>query len=148
MRRLAKQRFVPILCLGLVIGVGACAKKSVEETSSTPAAPVSVTGLDLGRNVGGDKRVTESVNEFTPSDVIYASVRTSGTSSAATLKARWTYQDGQLVEETEQTIAPAGDAATEFHISKPEGWPLGRYKVEVFLNGSPAQSKEFDVKSS
>jgi uncharacterized protein YfaS (alpha-2-macroglobulin family) len=71
---------------------------------------------------------------------------TSGESSNTVLKARWTYADGQLVEESEQTIAPNGDAATEFHISKPDGWPAGRYRVEVSVNGVPTQSKDFQVK--
>jgi hypothetical protein len=62
------------------------------------------------------------------------------------LKARWTYQDGQVVDETEQAIAPTGDAATEFHISKPDGWPVGQYRVEVFLDGNPVQAMEFQVK--
>ncbi len=41
--------------------------------------------------------------------------------------------------------APTGDARTEFHISKPDGWPTGKYKLEVFLNGSSAATREFEV---
>ena len=67
-------------------------------------------------------------------------------SSSASLKARWTYEDGQVVDESAQTIAPTGGAAvTEFHISKPTGWPVGSYKVEVLLDGAPAGSKNFKV---
>ena len=65
--------------------------------------------------------------------------------TSATLKARWTYQDGQVVNESSQTIAAAGDARTEFHISKPDGWPAGKYTLEVFLNGSSAATKEIVV---
>jgi hypothetical protein len=90
--------------------------------------------------------VSEKVTDFHPNDVIYASVLTSGASQNAVLRARWTYENGQLVDETEQAIAPTGDAATEFHVSKPDGWPAGKYKIEVFLNGTPAQSKDFEVK--
>ena len=32
------------------------------------------------------------------------------------------------------------------YISKPSGWPVGKYKVEVSVDGSPAGSKEFEVK--
>jgi hypothetical protein len=35
---------------------------------------------------------------------------------------------------------------TEFHISKPDGLPAGKYKVEVLLNGNAAGSKDFTVK--
>ena len=141
----ANRVLIPLLCIGLAVGAAACAKKAAETPSTTPAQ-LSVTGLDLGRSVGGDKRVTEKVSDFRPNDVIYASVLTSGASPNAVLRARWTFGDGQLVSESEQTIAPSGDAATEFHVSKPDGWPVGKYKVEVFLNGTPAQSKDFEVK--
>ena len=63
-----------------------------------------------------------------------------------TLSARWTYEDGQLVSEGSETIAPTGPAATEFHIAKPDGWPPGNYRVEISANGSLAASKEFEVK--
>ena len=95
--------------------------------------------------MGGDKRVSEKVDQFSPNDVIYASVLTSGASSNAVLKARWTFEDGQLVKESEQQIAPTGDEATEFHISKPDGWPVGKYTLEVSVDGSPVATKEFSV---
>ena len=145
MLRFAVRALVPILCLGLALGATGCGKKDADSPAA-PAAGVTVTGLELGRSVGGDKRVSEKVDDFSPNDMIYASVLTSGTSSNATLKARWTFEDGQLVDESEQRIAPTGDAATEFHISKPDGWPVGKYKVEVFLNGSSARSMDFEVK--
>ena len=128
----------------LVVGVAACARKTPEAPPAAPAV-LTVTAVDLGRTIGGDKRVTEKVEKFARNDVIYASVLTSGTSPSAVLKAKWTFEDGQVVDETEQPIAPTGDAATEFHISKPDGWPPGKYKVEVSLNGSPVQTREFEV---
>ena len=72
---------------------------------------------------------------------------TSGAAPTATIRTRWTYQDGQVVDESEQVIAPTGDAATEFHIQKPDGWPTGKYKLEVFLNGTAVQTKDFEVKA-
>jgi hypothetical protein len=52
---------------------------------------------------------------------------------------------GLLVNESTQAIAPSGPAATEFHISKPGGWPAGKYKVQVSSNGSAAGAKDFEV---
>ena len=125
------------------------------QPSPPPAAPtttpsavsaVKVTALELGNQLGANKRVTDQKTSFAPSDTIYMSVITDGSAQSATLTARWTYQDGQLVNESTQTIAPTGNAATEFHIAKPSGWPAGRYKVEVTLNGNAAGTKEFEVK--
>ena len=83
---------------------------------------------------------------FSPQDTIYAAVSTTGTAANATLSAKWTYQDGQTVNDSSQTIAPSGPAVTTFHISKPDGWPAGNYKVEVSLDGKSVASKDFSVK--
>ena len=112
-----------------------------------PAAPVvTVTTLELGKQIGADKRVTQPGASFAPNDTIYVTVLTTGSAPSATLTAKWTYQDGQIVNESSQTIAPTGPTATEFHIAKPDGWPAGTYKVEVSLNGRSTGTKEFEVK--
>ena len=150
-----RQTFL-ILGLGLIVGVlSACGKsepppaqQATPPATSTPPAvsAVKVTTIELGSQLGTNKRVTEPKTSFAPSDTIYVSVVTEGTAQQATLTARWVYQDGQLVNESNQTIAPTGSAATEFHIAKPGGWPAGTYKVEVSLNGNAAGTKEFEVK--
>src|SRR5215510_7868038 len=113
----------------------------------SPSAPVvTVTTLELGKQIGADKRVTQPETSFAPKDTIYVTVLTTGSAPSATLTAKWTYQDGQVVNESTQTIAPTGPAATEFHIAKPDGWPAGTYKVEVSLNGRSTATKEFEVK--
>ena len=146
MGRIAQRLLVAVMCIGLAVGVTACAKKTSETPSTTATEELKVADVDLGRSIDSDKHVTEKVDTFHPTDVIYASVLTTGAAASAALKARWTYEDGQLVDETVKTIAPTGDAATEFHVSKPDGWPTGKYKLEVFLNGSSVQSKDFEVK--
>ena len=115
-------------------------------STTTPAQQgVSVTSVDLGTAVGADQKVTSPTTSFGPKDTIYAAVSTSGTASNATLGAKWTYQDGQTVNDSSQTIAPSGPAVTTFHISKPDGWPAGNYKVEISLNGTSVSSKDFTV---
>jgi hypothetical protein len=118
-------------------------------TTPAPApapAPVAVASVDVGNAVGADQRVTTPATQFAPQDTIYAAVSTTGSAANAVLNAKWTYQDGQTVNESSQTIAPSGPAVTTFHISKPDGWPAGNYKVEVSLNGMPAATKDFSVK--
>ena len=63
------------------------------------------------------------------------------------LHAKWTFGDaGKVVKEDDLNIAPTGPATNEFHISKPSGWPVGKYKVEITADGNPAGSKDFEVK--
>ena len=136
-------------CVGLAAAAGCSKKDDTGAAGSTATAtqPLRVTGVQLGRAVGSDMRVTDETDDFKPNDTIYASVLTDGTASSATLRAKWTYEDGQTVDESTRSIAPGGRERTEFHISKPNGWPAGKYKVEVFLNDQPAGTKTFDVKS-
>ena len=101
--------------------------------------------IDIGRSLNADKTINDNTDSFKPNDAIYASIATEGAAATATLKARWTYQDGQVVNETTQTIAPTGSARTEFHITKSDGWPTGKYKLEAFLNGSSSGTKGFEV---
>ncbi len=116
-------------------------------TAPPPATvPVAVTSVDLGTAVGPDQKVTVATTSFAPKDTIYAAVSTTGTAPNALLNAKWSYQDGQTVNESSQTIAPNGDAVTSFHISKPDGWPAGNYKVDISLNGTSVASKDFSVK--
>ena len=150
--------------LATVLAVSAC-KKSEEPTPppaattapepapiTTPAATptASVTAVDLGNAVGADNRVTTPATTFAPKDTIYAAVTTRTSDSAATvpgkLGARWTFQDGQTVHEESRDANLTGDGTTTFQISKPDGFPPGRYKVEISLDGSVVQSKEFEVK--
>ena len=116
--------------------------------ASKPAvqAGVNVTHIDVGRSLTAGKTIAEKADSFRPADTIYVSVETDGSAPSATLTARWTYQDGQVVDESRQNITPTGGATvTEFHVSKPDGWPAGGYKVEVLLNGASAGTREFKV---
>ena len=138
-----------ILALAVAAVLSAACTKSSENSGATgttgTSAGVRVSQVDLGRSLTADKTINDRTDSFKPTDTIYASILTEGAAPTATLKARWTYQDGQAVKESTQTIAPTGDARTEFHISKPDGWPTGKYKLEVSLNGSSAATKNFDV---
>ena len=139
-----------ILALTLAAAVlsAACTRSSENPgatgTSGT-AVGLRVSQVDIGRSLTAARTIDDTTDSFKQSDTIYASILTQGTAATATLKVRWTYQDGQVVNDSTQTIAPTGDARTEFHVSKPDGWPTGKYKLDVFLNGSSAATRDFVV---
>jgi len=137
------------MVVATLAGAAVACKKAPPPPPAAPppvAVPVSVSGVSLGKAVGADKSVAQAVTTFGTKDTIYASVATTGTSASATLTAVWTFQTGQVVKTDSQSIAPTGPAHTEFHISKPSGWPVGKYKVSVALNGAPAGGQDFEVK--
>ncbi len=107
---------------------------------------MSFSSLTLGNAVDASQNVTTPVATFAKTDTIYASVATNGAAASATIGARWTYgSEGQLVDEGQQSIAPTGPAVTTFHIAKPDGWPAGKYNVEITIDGQPAGSQSFEV---
>jgi hypothetical protein len=145
------RQFGPsILALTLAAVLSAACTRTSENPDTTgttgTGVGVRVAQVDIGRSLTADKAISDGTDSFKPNETIYASIATEGTATApARLQARWTYQDGQVVNESTQTIAPTGNARTEFHISKPEGWPAGKYKLEVFLNGSSAGTRDVEV---
>jgi len=141
------------------VALAGCKKKDDMATTTPPAttepapAPVepapmptaaSVVSVDLGNAVGADNKVTAPSASFAAKDTIHASVATDG-SSGGKLNAKWTYQDGQTVDSQDKDVA-AGPQTTDFSISKPDGWPTGKYKVEISLDGAVVQSRDFEVK--
>jgi hypothetical protein len=150
----------------MAISVVACKKKEEPvvaapapiETAPTPvaspapvAATASVTSLTLGNSLAADgKSVTAAANAFGAKDSIHAAVATATSDAAATvngkLYAKWTYQDGQIVNEENRDLAFTGPDSTVFTISNPDPWPLGKYKIEVSLDGAVVQSQEFEIK--
>ena len=133
--------------------LGACGKKT-NQTDTTasggaiaPAAgAVRVNDVTIGRGVTADKRVANQTDSFSARDTIVASIHTTGSAPNTNLMARWTFQDGQVVDEKTQAISPNGDAYTEFQISKPSGWPAGKYTLHVLVNGQEVQTKDVTVK--
>jgi hypothetical protein len=144
----------PVLCLAIALGAVACDRSEKSTRTDTPAvsaptpsAPAKVTEIALGNALGDDGRISDDAQKtmFQPTDTIYVSVVTDKPPAGATLAARWTYEDGQVVSEGRESLTSSDRNATEFHIAKPDGWPAGRYKVEIALNGEPAGSREFVV---
>lgn len=139
--------FVVLMSVGLV----ACEGDDAGDTdmTDTPATQTAedlrVVDVDLGTSVDADRGVMSPTDDFAATDTIYASVSTEGTGSGATLTARWTFEDGQVVDESSQSISPTGSANTEFHISMPGGLPAGEYEVEILLDGQSVETESFDV---
>ncbi len=151
---------MPLAALAaLALALAGCGKKEAPPPPPpasvapppAPAAPavmpVAVAKVTLSKAVDAEKKATAPATTFAPGDTIHAVVETTGTGKAA-LKAVWTYHKGDKsvpVSELVQEIDAAGPATTEFHISKPDGWPVGDYQVEIFLNGASANSQKFSV---
>ncbi|TPG06423.1 hypothetical protein EAH75_17415 [Rhodanobacter glycinis] len=168
--KMTRQPLILAAALATALALSACGKKDESASPATPppaasaptmapapastagmapasdaAAAVTLSSVELGSTVDASNKILASGTSFAPKDTIYASVDTSG-SGNATLAAKWSYQDGQIVHEDSKTLNATGPETTAFMISKPSGFPAGNYKVDISLNGSQVASKDFTVK--
>lgn len=126
-------------------------------------ALVVFSALGIGIAGGGDVSVTvrmsnelagEEVSTFTPgTDKIYALFKTIGARNGDKIRAA-------LIAEDVGAAAPANTKVLEtnidmdgdtddgdFNFSKPSnGWPVGKYRVDVYLNNQLLATAKFTVK--
>ncbi|HZJ53144.1 MAG TPA: hypothetical protein VFD38_03315 [Myxococcaceae bacterium] len=116
--------------------------------SPPPPAPFRVTGVQLGKGISPDNTVQTALTTFGPKDTIYLSVTSEGVTPQVVLATRWTFGPKEvLVHEESKVLTPPSPKPmrTEFHISKPSGWPAGDYKVVLTVDGQQTQTQAFTV---
>jgi len=112
----------------------------------TAAAGVNVSAVTVGKTAAADKTVT-SVALFAPKDDIIVSIRTDGSANNANVAAKLTFQNGQVAGEQNQVVNTTGAETTNISFKNANGWPAGKYRAEVTVDGKAAGSpQEFEVK--
>ena len=140
------------LCFALALTTLACRDRAGDASTDTAGGAVGdavvldVADVKIGKALDASRRIADEMDEFGRRDTVYAVVRTTGTATNATLTGRWMFEDGQVADERSETISPSGETYTEFHISRPNGLPPGKYTFIVLLNGGEAERTEFEVK--
>ena len=150
-----------IAALAGTIALAGCKKK--EEAAVTPPvvsepapepmpmepapAPVAATSVTIGNTAAADKSVA-AVSTFGTKDKIIVSVKTDAATSAnAAIDAKLTYQDGQVASQQTATVVAEDAGTTNVTFSNANPWPVGKYKVDVTVNGQPAgMTQEIEVK--
>ena len=104
------------------LALAACGKKEEQPTPqgaggavvppATAPAALSVTEVRIGKKIDANKQIADQTDNFSPKDTVYASVHTTGTAQNAQIVGRWTFQDGQVVDERTESVSPNGDAYT------------------------------------
>lgn len=112
----------------------------------TAAAGVNVSSVTVGKTAAADKTVT-SAALFAPKDDIIVSIRTDGSANNANVAAKLTFQNGQVAGEQNQVVNATGAETTNISFKNANGWPAGKYRAEVMVDGKAAGSpQEFEVK--
>ncbi len=145
-----------VAAIGSVALIG-CKKKEEPVVAPPPAAvepaplppapavaPFAVGSVALGNAIGADNTIAMPMTAFAKGDTIHASIATDG--AAGKLTAKWSHVDSNQTVSEETRDVPAGPQVTEFRISKPDGWPVGKYKLEVSADGAVVNTTDFEVK--
>jgi hypothetical protein len=112
----------------------------------TAATGVTVSTVTVGKTAAADKTVT-SAALFAPKDDIIVSIRTDGSANNANVAAKLTFQNGQVAGEQNQVVNTTGAETTNISFKNANGWPAGKYRAEVTVDGKAAGSpQEFEVK--
>lgn len=91
----------------------------------------------------------QATGSFSPDDAFYLIVQLTEAADTTQVKAVWSaqqvqdYPPGTVIGETELI---SRDGIYHFELMNEGPWPIGRYKVDLFLNNTLKQTLEFNVK--
>jgi hypothetical protein len=111
------------------------------------------TGLENLR-MALDESGENPTTVFSPSDVFYVVGDLKNAPAGTVVEAKWLavqiegYDPGELIYE--QSINDFTDKSFSgsiyFQLSNDNGWPVGDYKADIYLNGTFVQSVPFSVR--
>lgn len=108
-----------------------------------PSGPLNVVGVQTGKSLNSDHSVGRHAISFRPDDTMYVSVLTNGR-GAGTIQVKWMLRGRELHQVTKK-VSYNGQAATDFRFAAADGFPVGDYTVEVFVDGKPFVTRRIKV---
>ena len=133
------RRYILIL-VGVILAISvAC---------SFSASTAKISEAYTARDVNG---AHEATKVFSQNEVFYLLVTLENAPDDTVTKAVWYAADAEgtakntKIDEAEFT---SGDQQITFNLSNDQLWPVGAYKVEIYLNDKLNQTLEFSVEGS
>jgi hypothetical protein len=108
------------------------------------ASTANISDLKLGK----DQAATQTTSSFAAADTIYAVATISNAPGAVKVKGRLTIEDVEgeqagPIPGLEKTLDLPGSGTATYTFTPPaDGFPKGKYKVEVFLLDDGGQQKD------
>lgn len=116
---------------------------------TTLACGFSFSTASIGEAImARDEEGSDPTTVFEQDDIFYAVVELENAPDDTALKAVWTAVDaddtdpGLVIDEVETT---AGTGSVNFNLTNDQLWPVGDYKVDIYLNDELSQTLEFEV---
>jgi len=98
--------------------------------------------------MAGDNQGADKTTVFGQNDVFYCLVQLANAPSDTSVKAVWYAVNAEntdpnlLIDQAETT---SSDGVIPFNLTNNGPWPIGTYKVEIYLNGTLDRTLEFEV---
>ena len=108
-----------------LLALAGCDDSSSASRSAAPPPPTVTVSPPLSREI---VEWDEYTGQFAPVEFVEVRARVSGYLQSIH------FEDGQVVDSLSQSVAAptmGTQSVTEFHVTKPSGWPAGRYTVDV-----------------
>jgi len=115
---------------------------------SFSASTAKITDAFTAREVNG---AHEATKVFSQNEVFYALVTLENAPDDTATKAVWYAVDAEGIEKNfkiDEAEFTSGDQEVTFNLSNDQLWPIGDYKVELYLNDKLNQTLEFSVEGS
>jgi len=135
-----KNKTVVLFAVLALVGASlACAALSTE---------LGLSNLRMAFDQDGNNVTTV----YSPTDVFYAVADLSNAPSGTAVEATWTAVNAadtepnlEFQQQTLDITEESFSGTIYFQLSNDEGWPVGQYKVDLYLNGALSQTAEFSV---
>jgi hypothetical protein len=141
------KKLYSVLCAVIAVLVASLACNAVAPATPTPTPFISgVSNIYMATDVQGTNQTTV----FSPNDDFYVFFDVTGVDVGTNFQSRWYGLDieGQDPNEPFQTIDYAyeeGKSNIYFQLTNSEGWPVGNYKVEIYMNDVKVGEQLFSV---
>ena len=111
------------------------------------APELKIIEVLLSNEVDNAGKAVTAADNFSPGDVIYASVKLNCELEDETIGIKWYRGQDELLDENQITLYENFYMAgyKTFRISNEGLWPAGSYRAEIFHNGVPDSSYSFKV---
>lgn len=132
--------------VGLIVVVGAGGILAAGLYRSTFLPPDARLQGVLASALDENFNPVSIVENYTPDDTFYISIRIRSVPSHSVVTARWHYE-GSLIASQDQSIGSASEwYVLGFELARTDGpWPVGDYWTEILLNGEGVGSIVFSV---
>lgn len=131
-RKLSLILLVGVLALACTLGTPVTREPRVEE-------------IQLAKGLDAQYKPVNVTTSFDPLETFYCSVKIRNAREGLTMTAKWYYGD-QLLYQT-STPLQKGVGYVGFELTSSEPWPIGNYRIEIYLGDQLAGSAAFSVKA-